>query len=132
MARSKAQKSAARKLLKKPRGRWIPIDLSEGLHPEWLTRAFSNNRYVVMINDNAKMTGGITAIKAMIRRHDEKPIPNHWAEMQAIKNKIFGPEAVGIEFYPAVSNLVDVANIYWLWILPEDSLPLAILSNRSD
>lgn len=126
MARSKAQKSAAKKLLKKPRGRWIPMDLSERPHPEWLTRVFNNNRYVVMINDNAKMTGGITAIKAMIQRHDDKPIPNHWAEMQSIKSELFGADVTAIEYYPSASKLCDVANIYWLWILPEDSLPLAI------
>lgn len=127
MSRSKPQKLAAKKLLKKPRGQWIPMDLSERPHPEWLTRAFRNNRYVVMINDNAKMTGGITAIKAMVQRHDDKPIRSHWAEMQSIKNELFGVEVTAIEYYPSTSKLCDVANIYWFWILPENSLPLAIL-----
>lgn len=127
MARNKAQMSAAKKLLKKPRGPWVPMDLSERPHPEWLTRVFRNNRYVVMIGDNFKMTGGITAIRAMVQRHDDKPIRNHWAEMQSIKNDLFGVEVTAIEYYPSAIQLCDVANIYWLWILPEDSLPLAIL-----
>lgn len=123
MSRNKAQKAAAKKLLKKPTGNLNLIDLSERPHPEWMTRAYSNNRYVVMINDHAKMSHGITAIKAMVQRHDDKPIPNHWREMQAIKNELFGDNATGIEYYPPVSEIQDVANIYWLWILPDGSLP---------
>lgn len=101
----------------------MPVDLTEGVHPEWLTYAYSNNRYVVMIEVGAPMTGGVTAIKTMIQRHDDKPIANHWAELQRIKNEIFGDDVTGIEYYPACSDLVDVANIYWLWILPADTLP---------
>lgn len=127
MSRDKAQKSAARKLLKKPKGKLLPVDLSECNHPEWMTRAFSNNRYIVMINDSAKMTGGITAIKAMVQRHDDRPIHNHWREMQNIKNEIFGDDVTAIEFYPSESSLEDVANIYWLWVLPfEALLPIAL------
>ncbi len=123
MSRNKEQRFAAKKLLKKSKGPWIPMDLSERPYPEWLTRAFRNNRYVVMIDDNFKMTGGITAIKAMVQRHDDKPIRNHWAEMQSIKNELFGADVTAIEYYPAASKLCDVANIYWLWILPEEALP---------
>jgi len=126
MSRNKGQKSAARKLLKKPKGKLLPIDLSTRNTPHWMTRAFSNNRYVVMIDDNAKMTGDITAIKAMVQRHDDKPIPNHWREMQAIKNELLGEQEVGIEFYPATTKLEDHHNIYWLWLLPTGKLPIAL------
>lgn len=104
----------------------MPVDLNLQSHPDWMTRAFKNNRYVVMIDDNANMTGGITAIKAMVQRHDDKPIPNHWREMQAIKNELFGDDATGVEFYPAVTKVQDYHNIYWLWILPDGELPIAI------
>jgi len=123
MSRSKAQKSAARKLLKKPKGKLLPLDLTDCSKPHWMTRAYGNNRYVVMIDDAAKMTQDVTAIKAMVQRHDDKPIPNHWREMQSIKNEIFGENTVGIEYYPATSELLDDHNIYWLWILPDGILP---------
>lgn len=125
MPRNKQQKSAAKRLLKKPIGKLLPIDLTGLNAPTWMTRAFRNNRYVVMIDDAASMTGGITAIKAMVQRHDDRPIPNHWREMQAIKNELFGKATTGIEYYPAESNLVNLHNIYWLWILPLDALPIA-------
>ena len=123
MSRTKAQKAEAKRRLKKPAGKLEPIDLSERDHPEWMTHAFSNNRYVVMINSNARIKG-ITAIKAMVQRHDDRPIPGHWRELQNIKNELFGTEATAIEFYPPESELEDVANIYWLWVIP----PEAVLS----
>jgi hypothetical protein len=116
VSRSKPQKSAARKLLKKPKGKLIPIDLASTNHPEWMTRVYKNNRYIVMIDDNAGIKG-VAAIKAMVQRHDDKPIPGHWREPQDIKNEIFGSEAMAVEFYPPESEFTDVANIYWLWII---------------
>ncbi len=126
MSRSKIQKAAAKKLLKKPAGKLIALDLTTRRHPHWMTRAYSNNRYVVMINDNAKMTKGVTAVKAMVQRHDDKPIKNHWRELQNIKNELFGQETTAIEYYPAESKLEDLANIYWLWLLPENTLPISV------
>lgn len=120
MSRTKAQKAQAKKLLSKLAGMLKPIDLASRKHPEWMTRAFSNNRYVVMINDNARLMG-ISAIKAMVQRHDDKPIPGHWRQLQNIKNELFGEEATGIECYPPESALEDVANIYWLWVIPPDA-----------
>jgi len=34
------------------------------------------------------------------------------------------PETTAVEYYPAKSELVDEANIYWLWIFPEGVLPI--------
>ena len=121
--RTKAERLAAKKRLKKPAGKLLPIDLHDRSKPDWMTRAYQNNRYIVMINDNVPMTDGITAVKAFVQTVDEKPIKNHWREMQNIKNELFGPETTAIEYYPAESQLVDKANIYWLWILPENALP---------
>ena len=123
----KVRKNAARRLMKKPKGRFQALDLSKMNHPGWMTRAFRNNRFTVMIDDKAEMTGGIFAIKAMVQRLDDKPITNHWREMQAIKNELFGANAVGVEYYPAERNLQDLHNIYWLWILPEGALPVAMV-----
>lgn len=79
-----------------------------------------------MIYDNIMTTKG-PATKALIQRIDDKPIPGHWREIQNIKNEIFGRETVGIEYYPAESNLFDTHNIYWLWIFPPEVLPIFII-----
>jgi len=124
--RSKEQMKEARKLHKKAPGKLEPVNLNMcgAIIPTGLTRAFRNNRYTVMIYDNSKMTNGITAIMAMIQRHDNKPLNNHWREIQAIKNEVFGKEVTAIEYYPAEADLINDHNIYWIWILPEGILPL--------
>lgn len=127
MRSKREQQIIANRLLKMPKGKLEPVDLSKTNPPPWMTRCFRNNRYTVMINDNAPMTGGITAIRAMIQRHDNEPIYNHWREMQSIKNEIFGCNTTAIEYYPSERELEDVANIYWLWIIPKDALPIPIL-----
>ncbi len=117
MSRTKEQMRNAKKLLKKPAGELLPVDLQGRNTPHWMTRAFRNNRYTVMIDDNAHVMGCM-AIKAMVQRHDDKPIPGHWRKMQNIKNELFGSEATAIEFYPPESTLVDKHNVYWMWVLP--------------
>lgn len=113
----------ADKLFRLPAGKLEPIDLSEREHPHWMTRAFMNNRYVVMINDNTETDKG-NAIRAMVQRHDDMPITNHWSELQKIKNELFGEETTGVEYYPKESQLMNDHNIYWLFIFPEGVLPI--------
>jgi hypothetical protein len=128
MSRTKLQLKIATKLYKKPAGKLMPVDIKNNPDaPSWMTRCYMNNRYVVTIRDDAPMTNDIKATRAMVQRHDDTPIPNHWAEMQAIKNELFGTETTAIEYYPAEKQLMNCANIYWLWILPTEHLPLAIL-----
>ncbi|WP_372934962.1 DUF7694 domain-containing protein [Mariniphaga sediminis] len=121
----RARKKEAQKKFKLPAGKFSPVDLNIREHPHWMTRAFINNRYVVMINDNAKTTHG-TAIRAMVQRHDDTPIPNHWREMQNIKNELFGGETIAVEYYPRESELTDDHNIYWMFIYPNNILPIPI------
>ena len=114
MSRTKAQRAVARKLLKKPKGRLEPKSLDNA--PDWMTRAYTNNRYVVMILDDIPTPMGGRGSRYMVQRHDDKPLTNHWREMQSIKNELCGKDAMGYEVYPKVSELEDVANIYWLWV----------------
>lgn len=118
----RARLKEADKLFRKPAGKFLPVDLSRQKHPKWMTRAYKNNRYTVMVNDNCPTDKGL-AIRAMIQRHDDMPISNHWREIQNIKNEIFGYETTGIEYYPKESELIDDHNIYWLWIFPDGVLP---------
>lgn len=121
------RKKKADRLAKHTPSPFVEIDLTTRPDaPKWLTKAFSNNRFVVMLNSNAETTKG-KALRVMIQRHDALPIPNHWAEMQAIKNEIFGNETVAVEYYPAESELVNDHNIYWLWIFEPGILPIPII-----
>ena len=50
-----------------------------------------------------------------------------WAVKQEIKNELFGYRAVAIEVFPSKKNLVDVMDLYHLWVLPKGfQLPFGI------
>lgn len=121
----KERNKIARLLMKERETPFAAVDLNKIPHPPWMTRCFRNNRYIVMIMDNCPTTHG-PAIRAMVQNHANTPITNHWAEMQRIKNQIFGEEVTAIEYYPKQSELTDQANIYWMWIFPENVLPIPI------
>lgn len=54
-----------------------------------------------------------------------------WSVKQEIKNELFGERATAIEVFPDVRNLVDVCDVYHLWILPEKfKLPFGIHPTR--
>lgn len=118
---------AAKKEFKKPVTKFEQIDLSKAnFIPNGMTRAFRNTRFTVMVYDSSPVTSG-TAIRAMIQKHDNTPILNHWSELQKIKNELFGEETTAIEYYPSKNDLIDDYNIYWIWIFPKGILPLPIL-----
>ena len=54
-----------------------------------------------------------------------------WRVKQEIKDDLFGEKRVAIEVFPAAKNLVDVCDIYHLWVLPKDfKLPFGIHPTR--
>jgi hypothetical protein len=117
---------AAARLKEHPETKFELIDLQSVTYkPQWMTRAFRNNRYTIMINDFTETTKG-NAIRAMIQSHDDRPITNHWSEMQRIKNEIFGTEVTAVEYYPSESAKTDDHNIYWMWVFPSDVLPIPL------
>jgi hypothetical protein len=129
MNTTRERRIAAKKEFKKPVTKFEQIDLSnkKGLIPRGMTRAFRNTRYTVMIYDNQSVSTG-KAIRVMIQKHDDRPILNHWSEIQKIKNEIFGEEVTAIEYYPAEKDLIDDYNIYWIWIFPEGVLPMPVMN----
>jgi hypothetical protein len=50
-----------------------------------------------------------------------------WAMKQEIKDELFGFQRVAIEVFPSKKNLIDVCDVYHLWVLPKDfKLPFGI------
>lgn len=127
MNRDRNRKIQAKKMYKQPVTDFYPVDLATvKFVPQGMTRAFRNNRYIVMIYDNAKVTTG-TATQVLIQKVDNTKILNHWSEIQKIKNEIFGDETTAIEYYPPQSQLINDFNIYWIWIFPDGVLPTPIM-----
>ena len=127
---SRERKRAAKKMMHGKKQPFEEIELSSvGDKLDGMTQAFKNNYYVVMVYDKTLMAGDVVAKKIMIQAHNDKPIKNHWRELQSIKSEIFGRETVAIEYYPPESTLIDDFNIYWLWIIPNQ--PLAFKKRSS-
>ena len=62
---------------------------------------------------------------AFLSSNGERDIP--WAVKQQIKNEIFGETRLAIEVFPKQKNLVDVQDVYHLWVFPKDfDLPFGI------
>jgi hypothetical protein len=113
----------AQRQLKKQETDFVQIDLGErSFVPNGMTRAYRSNRFTVMIYDNSPTTHG-PAIKVLIQNHSNTPIVNHWREIQRVKNEVFGPEVMAIEYFPAESELIDNFNIYWIFIFPDGVIP---------
>ena len=54
-----------------------------------------------------------------------------WAVKQEVKDELFGIRATAIEVFPAKKHLVDVCDVYHLWVLPKDfQLPFGIHPSR--
>lgn len=78
-------------------------------------QVFTNNRYIVQCFRGHSVLG-MPAIKTMIRRSDAKPIYS-WGDLQRIKNEIWGEEVQALQMFPRQSELIDDANLYWMWVL---------------
>ncbi len=54
-----------------------------------------------------------------------------WAVKQEIKNELFGAQSVAIEVFPAKKHLVDVMDVYHLWVMPKRfEMPFGIHPTR--
>lgn len=54
-----------------------------------------------------------------------------WVVKQEIKNELFGGDRTAIEVFPTTKKLIDVCNVYHLWLLPKKfELPFGIHPNR--
>jgi hypothetical protein len=80
-----------------------------------IDRAYVNGVFSVIVR-TVKNEYGLCK-HAAIRNIDSTEIL--WKDKQEIKNKIFGESAVAIEIFPKQDELVDGANMYHLWILPD-------------
>lgn len=50
-----------------------------------------------------------------------------WSLKQEIKDELFGVRSAAIEVFPAKKHLIDVADVYHLWVLPKDfEIPFGI------
>lgn len=81
--------------------------------PATAAAAFANRLY-----DGVVLTFEDGSMHLSFKRKDRSAIRD-WRHFQAIKNEIAGPDREAIEIFPPEWNLIDAANEYHLWVLPE-------------
>ena len=95
----------------------------------WLSEVdtvWSNKVFAVLKREVPTMIGTVTHLAI----RDVAGEPLLWRHLQRIKNELIGLERVAVEVYPPVSELVDQANMYHLWVLPEGvQLPFTLSGN---
>jgi hypothetical protein len=93
-----------------------------------VTDTYRNRFFAVLVAPVETRWGTVTHL--MIRRHDGQ-MPRAWRDLQRIKNELTSPDRVAVEVYPAEGQVVDVANMAHLWVLPDGvGLPFGLHLER--
>ena len=77
-----------------------------------IKEATSNGLYAVLIR---RLEGGVIHLAIRTASQAEPP----WRDLQRIKGELFGGDRVAIQICPAQERLIDAADMYHLWVLPE-------------
>lgn len=113
----RASKKIGKQMMSLPPNEFEEISYSEiqkttvGIKPD---QAWRNNHYTVQLYRQERLIMGVMMDKWMIRRNDAEPIKN-WRDLQNVKNEVIGERIEAYQVFPKRSELVDVANMYWLF-----------------
>jgi len=84
---------------------------------------FANSRYQVGVHFERPVPGWPPMVHLSIKAHDRRAL-HDWRDLQRIKNELVGPEAEGVELYPAESRLMDESNQFHMYCIhPVASFP---------
>lgn len=113
-------------------GRWgpwekLPGPLAQGYPARgWLAevdRCYRNRAFAVLVRDVDTEWGPV--LHLAIRNASGSEIS--WSSKQRIKDELVGRDRVAVEVFPSREQLVDGANMYHLWALPEETaLPFTL------
>ena len=84
-----------------------------------MVRAWKNQRISVQVFSR----GGIDHL--LVRRHDAQPI-HDWKALLGVVHELY-PGRWAYECFPPEGKVVDQANIYHLWVMPDGEEPPAVL-----
>lgn len=117
MARRRERKPTVKAWRPMIRGRMNPSYMDsvypDGLPDGWRVEVWANDEYEATVEHSPRGWAYIT-----LKRFDRHAIRD-WRHLQSIKNEVVGPEREAFELFPAESRLMDTANQYHLWVLPE-------------
>lgn len=87
--------------------------------PPFVDEVWMNDLVLVQVNRSHYVDEwGIETDHLFVVSTDRKPI-RKWGWLQRVKNEVVGPQRQAVEMFPKESELVDVGDVYHLWVLPE-------------
>lgn len=86
-----------------------------------IVRAYFNDLYSVQVYSVPTDMGLVQHLIVRAQLGGEPP----WRDMQRIKDELVGPEAYAVQVYPHAADVVDQADVYHLWVLPQE-LPFGL------
>ena len=113
------------KLIELPRDQWQP-----NMQKSKVKEAWRSNRYLVQIyHENGDIERlSICRTRLNSEGHYEDNIS--WDDLQRLKSECGRGDKMAVEVFPADSDIVNVANMRHLWVLPEN-LPF-VWKNKTD
>ena len=103
-------------------GPWERLDLPNGTGGRgWNREVRAAHRNVVFAVLERPIAGGVKHL-AISSLSGVRPT---WWEAQRIKSELAGADATAVEVYPPQSEIVDGADMFHLWVLPE-ALPFSL------
>jgi hypothetical protein len=78
---------------------------------------YENNIYQVNITE--VKDGADNSWQWLSIKRRDRSVVRDWRELQRIKTELCGAEREAIEIYPPESQLIDSANQFHLWVMPE-------------
>ncbi len=112
-------------------GRWPPWETKSLVYGEvgsgWCAEfhtAYHNTVLAVLHRTIQTEWGPVEHLA--IRNATNTDVP--WAVKQRIKDELIGLDKIGIEVFPKSDELVDNAELYHIWVMPDDfTLPFSIV-----
>lgn len=102
---------------------WEALPIRPGMIPgngwtQQVTKAHRNQVFCVL---ERPLANGVVHF-AVTSMSQARP---SWWEMQRIKNELAGESATAVEVYPPQSEVVDEADMFHFWVMP-DGLPFSL------
>ena len=111
----------------------------ENAREQWLVQVFlehgpNQTPWEGMLRVSIKHTISQRKMLKLKIKHFDDPrvaLPITWDDMQEIKDK-YWPEQIGMEIFPPKDDVVNVADMRWMWILPKAAiLPFNLSGDRN-
>lgn len=103
-------------------GAWEAIEMPNGIAPRgWLKEIARAHRNKVFSVLERPLANGVIHL-AVSSLSEIRP---SWWEMQRIKCELAGETTTAVEVYPPSDEVVDEANMFHIWVLPE-ALPFSL------